>query len=38
MDLETLLARINLGEDQDLEFQWSNGGFSKEIPVIKVVF
>jgi ATP-dependent DNA helicase RecG len=29
MDLETLLDRINLGEDQDIEFKSADGGFPK---------
>ncbi|MEK0189720.1 ATP-binding protein, partial [Microcoleus anatoxicus] len=31
MDLETLLDRINLGEDQDIEFKSADGGFPKEV-------
>jgi hypothetical protein len=30
MDLETLLERINLGEDQDIEFKSADGGFPNE--------
>ncbi|MDZ4786433.1 MAG: putative DNA binding domain-containing protein [bacterium] len=29
MDLETLLDRINIGEDQDIEFKSADGGFPK---------
>jgi ATP-dependent DNA helicase RecG len=31
MDLETLLDRINLGEDQDNEFKSAGGGFLNEV-------
>ncbi|MEG4170945.1 MULTISPECIES: RNA-binding domain-containing protein [unclassified Microcoleus] len=31
MDLETLLDRINLGEDQDIEFKSAEGGFPNEV-------
>jgi ATP-dependent DNA helicase RecG len=31
MDLETLLERINLGEDQDIEFKSADGGFPNEV-------
>jgi ATP-dependent DNA helicase RecG len=31
MDLETLLDRINLGEDQDIEFKSADGGFPNEV-------
>ena len=31
MDLETLLNRINLGEDRDIEFKSADGGFPNEI-------
>ncbi|MEH2313405.1 MAG: RNA-binding domain-containing protein [Nostoc sp.] len=31
MDLETLLQRINLGEDQEIEFKSADGGFPNDI-------
>lgn len=31
MDLETLLNRINLGEDKYIEFKSADGGFLKEV-------
>ena len=31
MDLETLLDRINLGEDQDIKFKSADGGFPNEV-------
>lgn len=31
MDAETLLQRINLGEDEEIEFKAANGGLSKDV-------
>ncbi|MEB3180027.1 MAG: RNA-binding domain-containing protein [Nostocaceae cyanobacterium] len=31
MDAETLLQKINLGEDEDIEFKAANGGFPKDL-------
>jgi|SRR5579883_2055832 len=31
MDAETLLQKINLGEDEDIEFKAANGGFPRDV-------
>ena len=31
MDLETLLQRINLGEDQEIEFKSADGGLPNNV-------
>lgn len=31
MDVESLLERLDIGEDQDLEFKYADGGLPKDL-------